>query len=80
MAKPVSLPAWRCAICSVRRAEPRGECYSAAVNRLQSALMHDEMVAIVEAVPEFAAVTRIRTGSPAAPDRGDGRPGQGLEI
>jgi phage terminase large subunit-like protein len=44
-------------------AEPRGECYSAAVNRLQSALMFDEMAAIVEAVPEFGVITRIRTGS-----------------
>jgi phage terminase large subunit-like protein len=44
-------------------AELRGECYSAAVNRQQSALMHDEMTAIIEAVPEFAAITRIKTGS-----------------
>jgi phage terminase large subunit-like protein len=44
-------------------AEVRGECYSAAVNRLQSALMHDEMVAIIEAVPVFAAMTRVRSGS-----------------
>ena len=43
-------------------AEERGECYSAAVNRHQSALMHDEMAAIIEAVDEFAAVTRIRSG------------------
>jgi phage terminase large subunit-like protein len=43
-------------------AELRGECYSAAVNRLQSALMHDEMVAILHAVPEFAVVTRVRSG------------------
>ena len=42
-------------------AEERGECYSAAVNRLQSSLMHEEMAAIVEAVPEFAARTRIRS-------------------
>jgi phage terminase large subunit-like protein len=44
-------------------AEERGECYSAAVNRQQSALMHSEMSAIIEAVPEFAAITRIKTGS-----------------
>jgi phage terminase large subunit-like protein len=44
-------------------AELRGECYSAAVNRQQSALMHDEMTAIIEAVQEFAAITRIKTGS-----------------
>jgi phage terminase large subunit-like protein len=43
-------------------AEDRGECYSAAVNRLQSSLMHEEMAAIIEAVPEFAARTRIRSG------------------
>lgn len=43
-------------------AEPRGECYSAAVNRLQSALMFDEMAAIIEAVPEFAARVHIRRG------------------
>ena len=43
-------------------AEERGECYSAAVNRQQSALMHDEMAAIIEAVAEFAAVTRVRSG------------------
>jgi phage terminase large subunit-like protein len=44
-------------------AEARGECYSAAVDRRQSALMFDEAVAIIEAVPEFAAMTRIKTGS-----------------
>jgi phage terminase large subunit-like protein len=44
-------------------AEERGECYSAAVNRLQSALLHDEMVAILEAIPEFASITRVRSGS-----------------
>jgi hypothetical protein len=43
-------------------AEPRGECYSAAVNRLQSSLMHEEMAAIIEAVPEFAARVQIRRG------------------
>jgi phage terminase large subunit-like protein len=43
-------------------AEERGECYSAAVNRLQSSLMHGEMAAIVEQVPEFAARCRIRRG------------------
>jgi len=44
-------------------AELRGECYSCAVNRQQSALMFDEMAAIIAEVPEFAAVTRVRTGS-----------------
>ena len=43
-------------------AEERGECYSAAVNRLQSSLMHGEMAAIIERVPEFAAVVNIRRG------------------
>src|SRR5262245_29555953 len=43
-------------------AEPRGECYSAAVNRLQSSLMFEEMAAIVEAVPEFTARCYVRRG------------------
>src|SRR5262245_12217614 len=43
-------------------AEDRGECYSAAVNRLQSGLMFQEMAAIIEAIPEFAARTHIRRG------------------
>jgi phage terminase large subunit-like protein len=42
--------------------EPRGECYSAAVNRLQSALMFEEMAAIVERVPDLAALIHIRRG------------------
>jgi phage terminase large subunit-like protein len=33
--------------------EPRGECYSAAYNKLQAALLFAEMKAIIEAVPEF---------------------------
>jgi len=44
-------------------AELRGECYSAGVDRRQAALMFDEMVAIIEVVPEFAAVARIKSGS-----------------
>ena len=36
-------------------AEPRGEVYSCAYNKLQAALIFAEMKAIVEAVPEFAA-------------------------
>jgi phage terminase large subunit-like protein len=44
-------------------AELRGECYSAAVNRQQSSLMFDEMVAIIQAVPEFGSIVRVRTGS-----------------
>src|SRR5580765_5997752 len=43
-------------------AELRGECYSCAVDRRQAALLHDEMAAIIEAVPEFAVMTKIRTG------------------
>jgi phage terminase large subunit-like protein len=43
--------------------ELRGECYSAAVDRRQAALMFDEMVAIIEQVPEFASIVRIKTGS-----------------
>ena len=33
--------------------EPRGECYSAAYNKLQAALIFAEMKAIIEAIPEF---------------------------
>src|SRR5262249_8874851 len=33
--------------------EPRGECYSAAYNKLQAALIFAEMRAIIEAVPGF---------------------------
>ena len=33
-----------------------------AVDRRQASLMYDEMAAIIEAVPEFAARTKIRTG------------------
>jgi phage terminase large subunit-like protein len=36
-------------------AEVRGECYSAAYNKLQAALLFAEMKAIIEAVPEFEA-------------------------
>lgn len=43
-------------------AEERGECYSAAVNRLQSSLMHGEMSAIIERIPEFASRVNIRRG------------------
>jgi phage terminase large subunit-like protein len=43
-------------------AELRGECYSAAVNRLQSSLMFEEMAAIIEAVPDFAAICKIMRG------------------
>lgn len=36
-------------------AEPRGEVYSAAIDRQQAGLMFNEMEAIILAVPEFAA-------------------------
>ena len=42
--------------------EPRGECYSAAVNRLQAALMFEEMAAIIERVDDLAALVHIRRG------------------
>ena len=41
-------------------AEPRGECYSAAYNKLQAALIFAEMKAIVEAVPEFECRCNIQ--------------------
>jgi phage terminase large subunit-like protein len=40
--------------------EARGEIYSAAYNKLQSALIFAEMKAIVEAVPDFAARVNIQ--------------------
>ena len=39
--------------------EARGECYSAAYNTLQAALIFAEMKAIIEAVPEFEARCNI---------------------
>ena len=33
--------------------EPRGECYSAGIDRLQAALIFNEMEAIIHAMPEF---------------------------
>jgi phage terminase large subunit-like protein len=60
--------------------ELRGECYSAAVNRLQSALMHDEMVAIIEAVEEFAAITRVRSGSQRRQIEVTAGPGKGSKY
>jgi phage terminase large subunit-like protein len=44
-------------------AELRGECYSAAVDRRQAALMFDEMAAILEVTPELASIARVKTGS-----------------
>lgn len=40
-------------------AEPRGEIYSAAIDKLQAGIIFREMKAIVEAVPDFAARTNI---------------------
>jgi phage terminase large subunit-like protein len=40
--------------------ELRGECYSAAYNKLQAALIFAEMRAIIEAVPEFEARCNIQ--------------------
>jgi Phage Terminase len=40
-------------------AEPRGEVYSAAIDRQQAALLFNEIEAIIVAVPEFAARVNI---------------------
>lgn len=40
--------------------EPRGECYSAGIDRQQAGIMFNEMEAIILAVPEFAAVVNIQ--------------------
>jgi phage terminase large subunit-like protein len=40
--------------------EPRGACYSAAIDRPQASIIFDEMVAIIEAVPEFAGRVNVR--------------------
>jgi phage terminase large subunit-like protein len=40
-------------------AEPRGEVYSAAIDRGQAGIMFNEMEAIILAVPEFAARTNV---------------------
>jgi phage terminase large subunit-like protein len=53
--------------------EPRGECYSAAYNKLQAALIFAEMKAIIEAVPEFEARCNIqRYGKVIEVMEGDG--------
>jgi phage terminase large subunit-like protein len=53
--------------------EPRGECYSAAYNKLQAALIFAEMKAIIEAVPEFEARCNIqRYGKVIEVMKGDG--------
>jgi phage terminase large subunit-like protein len=70
---------------------PRGECYSAAVDRDQSAILYREMVAIIQAVPEFAArancikhfkrievLSGIGAGSSYEAMSGDAKRGHGL--
>ncbi|WP_206340892.1 terminase large subunit [Marinicauda algicola] len=41
-------------------AEPRGEVYSAAIDRQQAGILFNEMEAIILAVPEFAAAVNIQ--------------------
>jgi phage terminase large subunit-like protein len=41
-------------------AEPRGEIYSAAIDRQQAGIMFNEMEAIIYAVPEFAARVNVK--------------------
>jgi phage terminase large subunit-like protein len=41
-------------------AEPRGEVYSAAVDRQQAGIMYNEMEAIILAVPEFGAACNLQ--------------------
>lgn len=41
-------------------AEPRGEVYSAAIDRQQAGIMFNEMEAVILAVPEFAARVNIQ--------------------
>jgi len=41
-------------------AEPRGEIYSCGIDRQQSGLMFNEVAAIIEATPAFAAVANIQ--------------------
>src|SRR5580765_491343 len=40
--------------------EPRGECYSAGIDRLQAGLIFNEMEAIIHAVPEFQTRCNIQ--------------------
>ena len=42
-------------------AEPRGEVYSAAVDRLQAGILFAEMVAILDAVPELGARCNVQS-------------------
>jgi phage terminase large subunit-like protein len=41
-------------------AEPRGACYSAAIDRAQAALIFNEMQAIVEMIPEWRAAVNMQ--------------------
>ena len=40
--------------------EPRGEVYAAAIDRLQAGIMFNEVVAMIEAVPEFLARVNVQ--------------------
>ena len=40
--------------------EPRGECYSAGIDRLQASLIFNEMEAIIHAVPSSAPTLNIQ--------------------
>jgi phage terminase large subunit-like protein len=40
--------------------EPRGECYSAGIDRMQAGLIFNEMEAIIHAVPEFTVRCNIQ--------------------
>jgi hypothetical protein len=52
----------------------RGECYSAAIDRNQAAIIFQEMRAIIEAVPDFAARTNVlRQYKKIEVDDGDGK-------
>ncbi len=42
-------------------AEPRGEIYSAATTRDQAAILFNEMVAIITAIPEFSVRVALST-------------------
>ncbi len=56
--------------------EPRGEVYVAAVDRLQAGILFNEIVAMIEAVPEFEAQCNVQRFRKVIEVLGDG-PGQG---
>lgn len=71
-------------------AEPRGQVYSAAVDRDQAALIYNEMVAMIKADPEFSRRVNVQafakriedyeTGSTYAALSSDARKGHGLNA